>query len=276
MSSSPGRRSINRKKVTTARLREMKEAGERISALTAYDHTMAKLLDASGVDVILVGDSVSTVVQGLDTTVTVTMEHMVYHSTLVRRGVERALVVADLPFMSYQVNSDEALRNSGRMVKEAGAEAVKLEGGEPICETVARIVRAGIPVMGHLGLMPQSIHKYGTYQVRATTDAEAEELRRDAKLLEEAGAFAVVLEKIPGDLAREVTESLQIPVIGIGAGPGCDGQILVTHDMLGICTRFNPRFVRRYADLAGDMHAAFERFVGDVKAGEFPNDDESY
>ena len=165
MSSSPGRRSINRKKVTTARLREMKEAGERISALTAYDHTMAKLLDASGVDVILVGDSVSTVVQGLDTTVTVTMEHMVYHSTLVRRGVERALVVADLPFMSYQVNSDEALRNAGRMVKEAGAEAVKLEGGEHICETVARIVRAGIPVMGHLGLMPQSIHKYGTYQV---------------------------------------------------------------------------------------------------------------
>lgn len=276
MSSSPGRRSINRKKVTTARLREMKEAGERISALTAYDHTMAKLLDASGVDVILVGDSVSTVVQGLDTTVTVTMEHMVYHSTLVRRGVERALVVADLPFMSYQVNSDEALRNAGRMVKEAGAEAVKLEGGEHICETVARIVRAGIPVMGHLGLMPQSIHKYGTYQVRATTDAEAEELRRDAKLLEEAGAFAVVLEKIPGDLAREVTESLQIPVIGIGAGPGCDGQILVTHDMLGICTRFNPRFVRRYAELAGDMHAAFERFVGDVKSGEFPNDDESY
>lgn len=276
MSSSPGRKRVKRKKVTTARLREMKEAGERIAALTAYDQTMAKLLDGAGVDVILVGDSVSTVMQGLDTTVTVTMEHMVYHSSLVRRGVDRALVVTDLPFMSYQVNSDEALRNAGRMVKEAGAEAVKLEGGEPVCETVARIVRAGIPVMGHLGLMPQSIHKYGTYQVRATTDAEADELRRDAKLLEEAGAFAIVLEKIPRELAAEVTASLKIPVIGIGAGPECDGQILVTHDMLGICTRFSPRFVRRYAELADEMHDAFGRYVGDVKAREFPNADESY
>lgn len=276
MSQSSGRKRTKRKKVTTARLREMKEAGERIAALTAYDQTMAKLLDGAGVDVILVGDSVSTVMQGLDTTVTVTMEHMVYHSSLVRRGVSRALVVTDLPFMSYQVNSDEALRNAGRMVKEAGAEAVKLEGGEVVCDTVARIVRAGIPVMGHLGLMPQSIHKYGTYQVRATTDVEADELRRDAKRLEEAGAFAVVLEKIPGELAAEVTASLDIPVIGIGAGSDCDGQILVTHDMLGICTRFTPRFVRRYAEMAAGMHDAFERYVGDVKAREFPNADESY
>ena len=186
------------------------------------------------------------------------------------------VTVTDLPFMSYQVNSDEALRNAGRMVKEAGAEAVKLEGGEFVCDTVARIVRAGIPVMGHLGLMPQSIHRYGTYQVRATTDAEADELRRDALLLQQAGAFAIVLEKIPRQLAAEVTASVSIPIIGIGAGPECDGQILVTHDMLGICTRFNPRFVRRYADMAGDMKAAFTRYLGDVKAREFPNADESY
>jgi len=275
MSSTP-ERSAKRKKVTTARLREMKEAGERIAALTAYDQVMAALLDRAGVDVILVGDSVSTVVQGLETTVTVTMEHMLYHTSLVRRGVERALVVADLPFMSYQVNSDEALRNAGRMVKESGAEAVKLEGGEPVADTVARIVRAGIPVMGHLGLMPQSIHKYGTYQVRATTDEEAEELRRDARLLEDAGAFAIVLEKIPRELAAEVSASLSIPIIGIGAGRECDGQILVTHDMLGICTRFQPRFVRRYADLAQDMVRAFGRYVGDVKTREFPAAEESY
>jgi 3-methyl-2-oxobutanoate hydroxymethyltransferase len=264
------------RKVTTNRLREMKERGENIAALTAYDQTMARLLDGAGVDMILVGDSVSTVVQGLDTTVTVTMEHMLYHASLVRRGVERALVVGDLPFMSYQVNSDEALRNAGRMVKEAGVEAVKLEGGEWLGDTIARIVRAGIPVMGHLGLMPQSIHKYGTYQVRAKTAEEADELRRDAKALEQAGAFGLVIEKVPRELAAEVAQSVDIPVIGIGAGPGCDGQILVTHDMLGICTRFTPRFVRRYAQLADDMSEAFRAFVGDVKAAEFPTEDESY
>ena len=264
------------RKVTTNLLTQMKEAGTPIAALTAYDYTMAQLLDQAGIDLILVGDSVSTVMQGLETTVTVTMEHMVYHATLVRRGVDRALVVADLPFMSYQVNSDEALRNAGRMVKEAGAEAVKLEGGRAVAPTVRRIVDAGIPVMGHLGLTPQSIHKFGTYQVRATEAEEAEELRRDAKLLEEAGVFSIVLEKVPAALAREVTESVSVPVIGIGAGGGCDGQILVSHDMLGICTRFNPRFVRRYGNFADEMRAAFERYTADVRGRDFPSSDESY
>lgn len=267
---------LTRVKVTTRRLGLMKERGQRIACLTAYDQVMARLLDKAGIDLILVGDSVSTVVQGLDTTVTVTMEHMVYHASLVRRGVKRALLVGDLPFMSYQVNSDDALRNAGRMVKEAGVEAVKLEGGESVCGTVQRIVAAGIPVMGHLGLMPQSIHKYGTYQVRATGEEEAQELRQDALRLEEAGVFSIVLEKVPSALAREVSESVSVPVIGIGAGEGCDGQILVTHDMLGICTRFNPRFVRRYASMADDMVVAFEHYLGDVRAGEFPTDEESY
>lgn len=264
------------RKVTTNLLTQMKEAGTPIAALTAYDYTMAQLLDQAGVDLILVGDSVSTVMQGLETTVTVTMEHMVYHASLVRRGVERALVVADLPFMSYQVNSDEALRNAGRMVKEAGAEAVKLEGGRVVAETVRRIVDVGIPVMGHLGLTPQSIHKFGTYQVRATDDKEADELRRDAKLLEQAGVFSIVLEKVPAALAKEVTESVSVPVIGIGAGGGCDGQILVSHDMLGICTRFNPRFVRRYGNFADEMRGAFERFTADVRGRDFPSEEESY
>ena len=264
------------RKVTTNLLTQMKEAGTPIAALTAYDYTMAQLLDQAGVDLILVGDSVSTVMQGLETTVTVTMEHMVYHASLVRRGVERALVVADLPFMSYQVNSDEALRNAGRMVKEAGAVAVKLEGGRVVAETVRRIVDVGIPVMGHLGLTPQSIHKFGTYQVRATDDKEADELRRDAKLLEQAGVFSIVLEKVPAALAREVTESVSVPVIGIGAGGGCDGQILVSHDMLGICTRFNPRFVRRYGNFADEMRGAFERFTADVRGRDFPSEEESY
>jgi len=264
------------RKVTTNLLTQMKEAGTPIAALTAYDYTMAQLLDQAGVDLILVGDSVSTVMQGLETTVTVTMEHMVYHASLVRRGVERALVVADLPFMSYQVNSDEALRNAGRMVKEAGAEAVKLEGGRVVAETVGRIVDVGIPVMGHLGLTPQSIHKFGTYQVRATDEKEADELRRDAKLLEQAGVFSIVLEKVPAALAREVTESVSVPVIGIGAGGGCDGQILVSHDMLGICTRFNPRFVRKYGNFADEMRGAFERFTEDVRGRDFPSEDESY
>jgi 3-methyl-2-oxobutanoate hydroxymethyltransferase len=267
---------LTRVKVTTRRLGLMKERGQRIACLTAYDQVMARLLDKAGIDLILVGDSVSTVVQGLDTTVTVTMEHMVYHASLVRRGVKRALLVGDLPFMSYQVNSDDALRNAGRMVKEAGVEAVKLEGGESVCGTVQRIVAAGIPVMGHLGLMPQSIHKYGTYQVRATGEEEAQELRKDALRLEEAGVFSIVLEKVPSALAREVSESVSVPVIGIGAGEGCDGQILVTHDMLGICTRFSPRFVRRYASMADDMVVAFEHYLGDVRAGEFPTDEESY
>ncbi|MCP3917765.1 MAG: 3-methyl-2-oxobutanoate hydroxymethyltransferase [bacterium] len=265
-----------RKKVTTKSLIRMKQRGEPIAALTAYDCIMAELLDQAGVDVILVGDSVSTVMQGLDTTVTVTMDHMLYHAALVRRGASRALVVGDLPFMSYQVNSDDALRNAGRMVKEAGVEAVKLEGGRVICDTVRRIVDVGIPVMGHLGLTPQSIHKFGTYQVRARSTEEADEVRSDALALEKAGAFAIVIEKVPSELAKGVTESVSIPVIGIGAGPGCDGQILVSHDMLGICTRFNPRFVRRYADLANDMRSSFGHYVRDVKAHEFPTQNESY
>jgi 3-methyl-2-oxobutanoate hydroxymethyltransferase len=264
------------RKVTTKALGRMKQEGRRITALTAYDFLMAQLLDAAGVDVILAGDSCAMVIQGLDTTVSVTMEQMLYHAAVVARGVERALVVGDLPFMSYQVNSDEALRNAGRMVKEAQVEAVKLEGGEKICGTIQRIVDVGIPVMGHLGLTPQSIHKFGTYQVRAKTAEEADEIRRDAVALEQAGAFAVVLEKVPAELAREVTASVAIPVIGIGAGPECDGQILVTHDMLGIYTRFHPRFVRRYAELHDDMSRAFEAYVRDVQSGEFPTEAESY
>jgi len=266
----------DRRKVTTKSLLLMKERSESISALTAYDHTMAQLLDRADVDVILVGDSVAMVVQGRETTVTVTLDQMLYHASLVSAGVERALVVGDLPFMTYQVNADEALRNAGRMVKEAGVEAVKVEGGGSICETVRRIVEVGIPVMGHLGLTPQSIHKFGTYQVRATDEVEAGEIRRDAQALQDAGAFAIVLEKIPASVAQGIATSLTIPVIGIGAGPGCDGQILVSHDMLGLYTRFHPRFVRRYAQLGEEMLGAFRAFVGDVKAKRFPTKDESY
>jgi 3-methyl-2-oxobutanoate hydroxymethyltransferase len=215
-------------------------------------------------------------VQGQPTTLGVTLDDMIYHGRAVVRGTERAHVVGDLPFMSYQVNPDEALRNAGRMVKESAVEAVKLEGGETICETVRRIVNVGIPVMGHLGLTPQSIHKFGTYQVRATTPEEAEELRRDARALEQAGAFGIVLEKVPASLATEISKSLTIPVIGIGAGAGCDGQILVTHDMLGLYTRFHPRFVRRYAQIAEEMTSAFKHYVSDVKAKSFPSGKESY
>lgn len=264
------------RKVTTKSLQVMKSRGETISALTAYDFTMAQLIDLAGVDVILVGDSVAMVLQGKETTVAVTMEQMLYHAQLVSGGVERALIVGDLPFMTYQVNPDEALRNAGRMVKEAAVEAVKLEGGASICETVRRIVEVGIPVMGHLGLTPQSIHKFGTYQVRATTPDEADEVRRDAVALEQAGAFSIVLEKVPAALATEISKSLKIPVIGIGAGAGCDGQILVTHDMLGLYTRFHPRFVRRYAQIAEEMTSAFKHYVSDVKAKSFPSNKESY
>ncbi len=264
------------KKVTTKSLRLMKERGQRIVALTAYDYLMAELLDQAGVDVILVGDSAAMAVQGRHTTVSVTMEQMLYHSELVSSAVERALVVGDLPFMSYQINTDEALRNAGRMVQEAHVEAVKLEGGQSICATITRIVEAGIPVMGHLGLTPQSIHKFGTYQVRATEPEEADEVRRDAKALEQAGAFAIVLEKVPAALASEVAKSISIPLIGIGAGGGCDGQILVSHDMLGLYTKFHPRFVRRYAELGAQMREAFERYAKDVRAGDFPAEGESY
>lgn len=264
------------RKVTTRSLQQMKSAGEVITALTAYDFLMAQLIDRAGIDVILVGDSAGMVVQGFETTIPVTMEQMLYHSAVVARGVERALVVADMPFMSYQVNPDEALRNAGRMIKESSVEAVKLEGGESLCPTIRRIVDVGIPVMGHLGLTPQSIHRFGTYQVRATDPEEAELVRRDARALEDAGVFAIVIEKVPAELATEIAASVRVPVIGIGAGGGCDGQILVTHDMLGIYTRFHPRFVRRYAELGREMLVAFERYAKDVRAGEFPSTDESY
>jgi len=264
------------RKVTTRSLRVMKQKGEPISALTAYDHLMAELLDEAGIDLVLVGDSAAMTVQGKYTTVTVTMEQMLYHAKNVSKAVERALVVADLPFLSYQVNPDEALRNAGRMVKEAYVEAVKLEGGRKLCATIERIVDAGVPVMGHLGLTPQSIHKFGTYQVRATDPEEADEVRRDARALQDAGVFAVVLEKVPALLGTEISKELEVPVVGIGAGPGCDGQILVTHDMLGLYTKFHPRFVRRYAQLAETMTEAFSRYVEDVKAGDFPSTDESY
>ncbi len=269
-------KSARLRKVTTRSLLQMKAAGEVITALTAYDFLMAELIDRAGVDLILVGDSAGMVVQGFETTIPVTMEQMLYHSAVVARGVERALVVADMPFMSYQVNPDEALRNAGRMIKESSVEAVKLEGGEIICPTIRRIVDVGIPVMGHLGLTPQSIHKFGTYQVRATEPEEAEELRKDARALESAGVFAIVIEKVPAEVAREISSSIKVPVIGIGAGPGCDGQILVSQDMLGIYTRFHPRFVRRYAELGREMQNAFERYAKDVRAGEFPSQDESY
>jgi 3-methyl-2-oxobutanoate hydroxymethyltransferase len=264
------------KKVTTKSVQLMKQRGQRIVALTAYDYLMAEVLDQAGVDLILVGDSAAMAVQGRHTTVSVTMEQMLYHAELVSSAVERALVVGDLPFMSYQVNADEALRNAGRMVQEAHVEAVKLEGGQSICVTITRIVEAGIPVMGHLGLTPQSIHKFGTYQVRATEPAEADEVRRDAKSLEDAGVFAIVLEKVPAKLAAEVAGSVDVPVIGIGAGGGCDGQILVSHDMLGLYSKFHPRFVRRYAELGEQMKEAFERYAKDVRGGDFPSERESY
>jgi len=264
------------RKVTTQRLLEMKARGEPIACLTAYDYLTASILDAAGIDLVLVGDSAGNVFAGYDTTIPMTVEQMLYHTQVVARGVKRALVVADLPFMSYQVSEEEALRNAGRFVKEALAEAVKLEGGEYICPTIRRIVNAGIPVMGHLGLTPQSIHKFGTYKARGATPEEAERILADAKALEHAGVFAIVLEKIPAELARRVTESLSIPTIGIGAGPACDGQVLVTPDMLGLFTKFRPRFVRRYADLGAQMAEAFAKYRADVKARTFPSEEESY
>lgn len=277
MTESPENNPALTRKVTTHSLTRMKARGERITALTAYDFLMAELLDEAGIDLILVGDSAAMTVQGRATTVCVTLEQMLYHAEVVSSAVTRALVVGDMPFMTYQVNPDEALRNAGRMVKEAHVEAVKLEGGgRRICETITRIVDAGIPVMGHLGLTPQSIHKFGTYQVRAKEPEEAAEVRQHALDLQEAGVFAVVLEKIPHQLATEVSRSLDVPTVGIGAGAGCDGQILVSHDMLGMYTKFHPRFVRRYAHVAEDMLSAFGRYATDVRAGDFPGEEESY
>lgn len=263
-------------KVTTQTVVDMKRAGEKISMLTAYDYTMARIIDAAGIDVILIGDSASNVMAGYDTTVPMTLDHMIYHASCVVRGVERALVIADLPFMSYQVTSKEALISAGRMMKEAGVHGIKVEGGKPIIDTVHKIVDAGIPVMGHLGLTPQSIYKFGTYKVRATEDTEADTLLQDARRLEEAGCFSLVLEKIPAKLAQKVTAEISIPTIGIGAGAGCDGQVLVTHDMMGLNKEFNPRFLRRYADLNMVMTEAVQQYIDDVKKGDFPNEEEQY
>lgn len=263
-------------RVTTQTLQELKSHGLPVTMLTAYDYTMARILDQAGVDVLLVGDSASNVMAGYETTVPITLNHMVYHAQCVVRAVQRALVVVDLPFGSYQGNSREALASAIRVMKEAEAHAIKLEGGSAVIESVERIIAAGIPVMGHLGLTPQSIYRFGTYKVRARDLDEADQLKQDAQRLQEAGCFAIVLEKIPADLAREVTESLSIPTIGIGAGPGCDGQVLVTHDALGLTVDFNPRFVRRYEHLADRISDAVRKYIEDVRAHDFPADDESY
>ena len=262
--------------VTTLRLKEMKDRGEKIAMLTSYDYSMAKIVDAAGIDVILVGDSAANVMAGYETTVPMTLDAMIYHARSVVRAVERALVVVDLPFGTYQGNSKMVLESAIRIMKETEADAVKLEGGEEILESVERILTAGIPIMGHLGLTPQSIHKFGTYSVRAKEEAEAEKLVRDAHLLEEAGCFSVVLEKIPAALAGRVSKELSIPTIGIGAGGGTDGQVLVIHDMLGINKGFSPRFLRRYADLHTVMTDAVGQYVADVKSQDFPNEQEQY
>lgn len=266
----------NARKVTTRRLAEMKQRGEKIAMLTAYDYSSAKILDQAGIDVLLVGDSASNVMAGNVTTLPMTLDQMIYHAKSVVKGVSRALVVVDMPFGSYQGNPMEALASAIRIMKESHGEAVKMEGGAEIRESVERILSAGIPVMGHLGLTPQSINKFGTYNVRAREKAEADKLVEDALMLQEIGCFAIVLEKIPAELARRVAEKLEIPVIGIGAGAGVDGQVLVMHDMLGINQGFSPRFLRRYADVAGVMTDAVSRYIEDVKSSDFPSEAESY
>lgn len=266
----------NVKRVTTHVLQEMKNNGEKISMLTGYDFSMARIIDTAGIDVILVGDSASNVMAGHETTLPITLDQMIYHASSVVRAVERALVVVDMPFGSYQGNSKEALSNAIRIMKESGGHAVKMEGGQEILESISRILTAGIPVMGHLGLTPQSIYKFGTYVVRAKESEEADRLIEDAKALEEAGCFAIVLEKIPAHLAAKVAKAVSIPIIGIGAGNGVDGQVLVVHDMLGINNEFNPRFLRKYHNLYEEMMGSFQRYIEDVKRGDFPNEDEQY
>ena len=264
------------KRVTVKSLIEMKQDGEKISMLTSYDYSMAKIVDAANVDVILVGDSASNVIAGHETTLPITLDQMIYHASSVVRAAKRALIVVDIPFGSYQSDSKEALRSAIRIMKESGAHAVKVEGGAEIEESVSRILQAGIPVMGHLGLTPQSIYKFGTYTVRAKEEEEAQKLKEDAKMLEELGCFGIVLEKIPAKLAKEVAESVSIPIIGIGAGNGVDGQVLVVHDLLGMTHEFNPRFLRRYMNLYEDMGNAISQYVDDVKSRDFPNEDEQY
>lgn len=262
--------------VTTHILQEMKAKGEKIAMLTAYDYSMARILDAAGMDVLLVGDSASNVMAGHISTLPITLDQMIYHASSVVRGVKRALVVVDMPFGTYQGNSKLALRSAIRIMKESGADAVKLEGGSEVIESVERILSAGIPVMGHLGLTPQAIHKFGTYVVRAREDDEANKLVEDAHLLEKTGCFAIVLEKIPAKLGQQVASELKIPIIGIGAGSGVDGQVLVTHDMLGINQEFSPRFLRRYHNLYAEMLGAFQAYINDVKSLDFPNEREQY
>ena len=264
------------KRVTTHVLQEMKLRNEKISMLTGYDFSMAKIIDSAGIDIILVGDSASNVMAGHETTLPITLDQMIYHASSVIRAVERALVVVDMPFGTYQGNSIEALSSAIKIMKVSGAHAVKMEGGKEILESINRILSAGIPVMGHLGLTPQSIYKFGTYIVRAKEEAEAQKLIEDAKLLEEAGCFAIVLEKIPSKLAAQVAKEVKIPVIGIGAGNGVDGQVLVVHDMLGITHDFSPRFLRRYHNLYEEMKGAFESYIKDVKSQDFPNNKEQY
>jgi 3-methyl-2-oxobutanoate hydroxymethyltransferase len=264
------------RKITTHVLFEMKVRNEKIAMLTAYDYSMARILDAAGIDIILVGDSASNVMAGYDTTLPITLNEMIYHASSVVRAVSRALVVVDMPFGTYQGNSKEALSSAIRIMKETGAHAVKMEGGSEIRESVERILSAGIPVMGHLGLTPQSIHKFGTYVVRAKEESEAMKLRKDAKILEEAGCFALVMEKIPAQLAGEVTRSIKIPTIGIGAGNHVDGQVLVLHDMLGITQEFSPRFLRRYHNLFAEIQGAVKNYIADVRSQDFPNQSEMY
>jgi len=264
------------KRITTHTLTTMKSSGEKIAMLTAYDYSFAKIIDSAGIDVILVGDSASNVMAGHETTLPITLDQMIYHAQSVVRGVKRCLVVVDLPFGTYQGNSKEALNSTIRIMKETGAHAIKLEGGDEVVDSIKRIISAGVPVMGHLGLTPQSIYKFGTYQVRAKETAEAEKLKNDAKKLEEAGCFAIVLEKIPALLAKEVSESLTIPTIGIGAGNDCDGQVLVMHDMLGINQSFKPRFLRQYLNLYSEVGNAVQQFISDVRTKDFPNTKEQY
>ena len=264
------------KRITTHTLHEMKQAGEKISMLTAYDFSMARIIDKAGIDVILVGDSASNVMAGHETTLPITLDQMIYHASSVVRGVTRSLVVVDLPFGAYQGNSKEALNSAIRIMKESGAHGVKLEGGMEVSESISRILSAGIPVMGHLGLTPQSIYKFGTYVVRAREEEEAQRLKEDAELLQDLGCFSIVLEKIPAKLAGEVASGLAVPIIGIGAGNKVDGQVLVSHDMLGINNEFNPRFLRKYANLHEEIINAVSNYIEDIKTGEFPNDKEQY
>lgn len=264
------------KRITTNTLQKMKASGKKISMLTAYDYSFARLIDASGIDVILVGDSASNVMAGHETTLPITLDQMIYHASSVIRGAARSLVVVDLPFGSYQSNGDIALASAIRIMKETGAHAVKMEGGEEVIDSIKRIISAGIPVMGHLGLTPQSIYKFGTYNVRAKEESEAQKLISDANVLQEAGCFGLVLEKIPAELAKKVSQQLTIPTIGIGAGPHCDGQVLVMHDMLGINTEFKPRFLRQYMNMSEQVSKAVQQYISDVRTGNFPSNSESY